>query len=102
MKAFIYIAIATILAITIGGHVPASAVTINFTETGEAVDGNVADFNGTVTKTSLGPEAIRLVFTVSNEALAAVTNARAFLLEPITQANNRISDIVRLTVAAAG
>ena len=102
MKAFIYIAIATILAITIGGHVPASAVTINFTETGEAVDGNVADFNGTVIKTRPAAETVQLEFTVLNGELGTVNRAMAFLLEPAAQANNRISDIVRLTVAGAG
>jgi len=102
MKAFIRVAIATILAITIGGHVPVSAVTIHFTEDGETVDGNVADFNGTVIKTRPAAETVQLEFTVLNGELGTVNRAMAFLLEPAAQANNRISDIVALSVAAAG
>jgi hypothetical protein len=101
MKTFIRIIIATILAITIVGHVPASAVTISFTENGETVDATVSDFTGTVTKTRPAAESVQVVFTVSNGELATVNNALAFLLEPISQ-NDKTSDIVRLTVAAAG
>lgn len=101
MKTFIRIIIATILTITSVGHVPASAVTISFTETGETVDATVSDFTGTVTKTRPAAETVQVVFTLPSETLATVTNALAFLLEPETE-NNKTSDIVRLTVATAG
>jgi len=97
----IVIVLVAISAVTVGTPLPVVAVTIDFTESGDAAHAKVtgADAPELPCATSPSTECVRVSFTVDDATLATTTGVMAFILEPT---GRQISDVVTLIVAAAG